>query len=215
MLGAPPQVDVFAACYDLLARFYLNGPGAVRPERLPAVGPLLEGLAQVDPGWPARTEELLTRTERPSSLEQAQTEYLEFLALPVPGRYVPPYASVYLDDGTLWGQSTIKILAVYELEGLSWQRGRFSQRASVTAPDHVGVEFAFLAIVSSRSPRGLSETRRQQQLGWFLSDHLGQWLPAYRDVLAAAGAGPTLEDWTTWGIDVVQADLARRTQGGG
>jgi TorA maturation chaperone TorD len=213
VLAAPPEVDLYTACYDLLARLYLNGPSALRPGQLPPVGPLLDALGHVDPDWPARVEELLARHDRPAELERDEADYLRSLVLPVPGSYVPPYASVYLDDGTIWGDSTFKVLRLYETERLSWQRARSSSEggtATITAPDHVGIEFAFLALASSHHSRGPAEARRQQRLAWFLGDHIGRWLPAYRDALVEAGAGPALEGWTSWGLDVVQADLRRR-----
>ncbi len=213
MLAAPPAVDVYTASYDLLARFYLAGPSALRRELLPSVDPLLDALGQVHPDWPARVEDLMSHHDQPTELERAQSAYLECLVLPVPGRYVPPYASVYLDGGMLRGDSTFKVLRLYETEGLSWQRyrsGPAGGTVTVTAPDHIGVEFAFLALATSRSGRGRAGVERQQRLAAFLRDHSARWLPAYRDALAAVDPGPTLDGWTAWAADVVQADARRR-----
>jgi TorA maturation chaperone TorD len=213
VLVAPPAVDVYTASYDLLARFYLAGPSALRRELLPPVDPLLDAWGHVNPDWPARVEDLLSRHDQPTELERAQSAYLECLVLPVPGRYVPPYASVYLDSGMLWGESTFKVLRLYETEGLSWQRhrpGPAGGTVTVTAPDHVGVEFAFLALATSRSGRGRAGVERQQRLAAFLRDHSTRWLVAFSDALVAAGAGPVLEGWTDWAADVVQADVRRR-----
>jgi TorA maturation chaperone TorD len=218
VLAAPPQVDVYTACYDLLARFYLQGPAGLRTDRLPPIGPLLDALARVDPDWPGRLEEIIAHQDQPAELEQSQNDYQESFVLPVPGRYVPPYASVYLDEGTLWGDSTFKIVRLYGTEGLSWQRAGSQQAGgavSVTAPDHVGIEFAFLALATSRPRRGPAEAKRQERLTWFLGQHLSRWLPAYRDALVDAGACPTLEGWTTWAVDVIDADLARRVRARG
>jgi TorA maturation chaperone TorD len=213
VLAAPPEIDVYTACYDLLARLYLDGPSALRTQQLPPVSPLLDALGQIDRGWPARVDALLAHHERAALLERAHREYLHAFVLPVPGSYVPPYASVYLDDGTLWGDSTFKILRLYATEGLSWQRANprpAGGAASVTAPDHVGIEFAFLVLATSRPRRGPAEAKRQQRLAWFLGDHIGRWLPAYRDALVEAGAGPSLGGWTNWACDVIDSDLRRR-----
>jgi TorA maturation chaperone TorD len=217
VLAAPPDVDVYTACYDLLARYYLNGPAAVRKERLPATGSLIEALGHINAGWPARVENLLALLQQPVEREQAHTEYTRALALPVPGCYAPPYASVYLDDGMLWGPSTLKIQRLYQTEGLFWERGgspQTGEATTVTAPDHVGVEFAFLALVTNKPRRGPAEAKRQQRLSWFLGEHLNRWLPAYRDALAEAGA-PTLKRWTSWAVDLVDADLSRRASSPG
>jgi TorA maturation chaperone TorD len=216
VLTAPPAVDVYTAGYDLLARLYLRGPRALNREHLPPVGPLLDALGHADPDWPARVEELLAPHDQPAELEQAQRQYVESFVFPIPGRYVPPYASVYLDDGVLWGDSTFKVERLYATEGLAWQRTGSPHPAGgvpVTAPDHIGIEFAFLAVVTSHPRRGPTEVRRQQRLAWFLGEHLSRWLPAYRDALREAAAGPLLEGWTAWAVDVVAADFERRTAG--
>jgi TorA maturation chaperone TorD len=217
VLAAPPVVGAYTASYDLLARFYLHGPRALRREKLPAVGSLLEALGHLDSDWPARVEALLTRHNQPTELEQAQSEYVQSFMLPVPGRYVPPYASVYLEDGVLWGASTFKIQRLYATEGLSWQHAGSRPNSgvvSITTPDHVGVEFAFLALATSRPRRGPAESKRQQRLTWLLGDHLNRWLPHYRDALIDAGAGATLEGWTAWAVDLVHSDLERRAPPG-
>jgi TorA maturation chaperone TorD len=213
VLAAPPKVDVYTASYDLLARLYLRGPRALTRAHLPPVEPLLDALCHADPDWPARVEELLARHDQPAELEQAERDYVESFVFPVPGRYVPAYASVYLDDGVLWGDSTLKVQRLYGVEGLAWQQAGSAHAAGgvpVTAPDHVGIEFAFLAVATTRPRRGPAEGKRQQRLAWFLGEHLSRWLPEYRDALREVAAGPVLEDWTTWAVDVVAADLARR-----
>jgi TorA maturation chaperone TorD len=213
VLTAPPAIDVYAASYDLLARFYLDGPVALKADRLPPTGPLLDALRQVDADWPSRLEQLLSLQEHPSELDRAESDYVHAFVLPVPGRYVPPYASVYLDDGVLWGESTFKIQRLYAAEGLSWQRTlapRLGGGLIVTAPDHIGIELAFVAVVTSRPRRGPAEAKRKQRLTWLLAEHLAHWLPAYRDAVVAASAGEVLEGWTTWAVDVVHADVARR-----
>jgi TorA maturation chaperone TorD len=213
VLAAPPSIDAYTASYDLLARLYLDGPDALRPQRLPETGPLLDALGQVDSAWPARVGQLLSLHAPPADLERTQADYLHSFVLPVPGRYVPPYASVYLEDGVLWGESTFKIQRLYAIEGLSWQRAAEPRQGSgltVTAPDHIGIEFAFLALATSRHRRGSAETKRQQRLTWFLGDHLDRWLPRYRDALIDALAGPVLEGWTAWAVELVHSDLGRR-----
>ncbi len=212
LLAAPLSVDVYAACYDLLARLYLGGPGALRRELLPPVDPLLDALELADPRWPVGVGELLRCHDDPDELGRAESAYLQCVALPIPGRYVPPYASVYLDDGVLWGNSTFEVLRLYEAEGLSWQQNRLlpgGDSMTVRAPDHVGVEFAFLALATNRRSRKRAGPERRRRLAAFLQDHSTRWLPAYRDALAAIDAGPTLYGWTAWAVELVQSDLDR------
>jgi TorA maturation chaperone TorD len=208
---------VYTAGYDLLARLYLHGPQALRPECLPAVGSLLEALGHTNADWPSRIGELLSLHEQPVELERAQRDYMRAFVVPVPGHYVPPYASVYLDDGVLWGESTFRILRLYGTEGLSWKRaasGRTDGASWITAPDHIGVEFAFLALATRRRHRGPAEVKRQQRLTWLLGDHMDRWLPGYNGALIGAGAGPALEGWTAWAVDLTHSDLERRAAAG-
>ena len=103
---------VFTATYDLLARVFLGRlemeglGGAARelrsggsgPQWLPGLTSLLEALGAIDPQWPAAVELLLAGDH-----EQAGSSETEraICGAPLRGRYVPPYASVYLGSGGL------------------------------------------------------------------------------------------------------------------
>lgn len=203
-----PSTDVFAAGYDLLARVYLGGPQAVRHDELPALGVFLECLGKVDPAWPASVQALLPGAD--TDLGRAQQAYLECLALPVPGRHVPPYASVYLDGGMLWGPSTLRVLRHCEAEGLSWDPERAGPGGTLlAAPDHVGVEMAFLAVISARPTWGPAGIARLGRLRSFLG-HLAAWLPLLSESIGSAGHAEALGGWTTWATELVSADLRRR-----
>lgn len=207
-MAATPTADVFAAGYDLLARVYLGGPKAAQPEALPALGPFLGSLGKVDPAWSATVEALLPGAG--TDLDRAQQAYLECLALPLPGRHVPPYASVYLDGGTLWGPSTFAVMRHCEAEGLSWDPDRAGPGGTrLVAPDHVGVEMAFLAVTSARPTGGPAGVARLARLRWFLG-HMAAWLPQLAEALGSPGHAGTLRGWTTWAAEVVTADLRRR-----
>lgn len=209
MLRTPPATDMFTAAYDLLARVYLGGPRAARRDELPAFDTFVKTLGSADPDWPESVESLIARAD--ADIDGAQSAFLERLALPVPGRYVPPYGSVYLDGGTLWGPSTMEVLRLYEAERLDWdQERRGAGGTRITAPDHVGVEMAFLAVVSARSTSGRADAARHQRLRSFL-DHTTTWLPMFSDALGIAGRVDLIGGWTSWATAVVAADIRRRS----
>jgi TorA maturation chaperone TorD len=204
------QINVFAAAYDLLGRLYLGGPRAISREQLSPLDPLLEALGTVDPAWPGQVDTLL-RVRSEQDLERAQEEYLQCVALPVPGRYVPPYASVYLDGGVLWGASTFDVLRRYEAEGLGWNRLRPGPGGTPLAPDHVGVEMAFLAVVTSRTPTRRKAPDQAKRIESFLRDHVVRWLPKFRESLQSADQDRLLRGWTEWAVAVAEADLQLRS----
>lgn len=211
MLRTRPSTDVFSAAYDLLARVYLGGPRAAQRAELPALDAFLEALETVDASWSERLEVLLARTE--NDVNHAQRTYLDCLVLPVSGRYVPPFASVYLDGESLWGPTTFWVLEQYQAEGLAWNRERRGpDDARITAPDHVGIEMAFLSVVSSPSVRARKGNARLNRVHSFLV-HGANWLPKFAASLASVDQAETLQEWTTWTTEVLRADLRRRTGG--
>lgn len=202
------STDVFAAAYDLLARGYLGGPRAVGREQLPAFDAFLEAIEQIDPTWPLAVEAMWPGVE--VVLDRAQRAYLDCLALPIPGQSVSPYASVYLDGGMLWGPSTFEVLRHYEAEGLSWDRERAGPGGTrLVAPDHVGVEMAFLAVISGRPTDGRADVARRERLRWFLG-HTAAWLPKLAAALGPADRAGGLGRWTTWAAELVEVDFKRR-----
>ncbi len=211
MRSRRPAADVFTATYDLLGRAYLGGPRAVTPDRLPALDALFAALSEVDPRWRSSVESLLAG--HAADLRRAHSDFVECLATPVTGRYVPPYASVYLDGGQLWGPSTFQVLSCYEAEGLAWDRARPGPGGCpVRAPDHVGVEMAFLSVASGRPAASRCDTATARRLGTVLA-HAAAWLPLFRDALRASSTGAGLAGWTAFAAEVVDADLHRRSAG--
>lgn len=208
---ATRSAGVFTASYDLLARAYLGGPLALTAGRLPLLNPLLGALGEIDPHWPDTVTSLIDHVG--TDPDGAEREFLQCVATPVPGRCVPPYASVYLDGSTLWGPSTFEVLRWYEAEGLAWDRDRQGAAGTrIVAPDHLGVEMAFLSVLSDRHAanlrRGASAERLRAALG-----HLAAWLPRYRDALAGAEEGSIrsiLSEWAGLAASIVATDLEGR-----
>ncbi len=171
---------------DWLAQAFLSGPLQLDTDsqnlwyRL-----LLKETPAVRSAWQALTDAL----EGERNWNLAVRDFHECVEVPVPGRYVPPYASCYLDNpAILWGPSTHQVMAWYGQIGLEWQRS-----FSVTAPDHIGVEWAFLAELSDLSSPEALELRRV-----FIADHISQWFPVFIDHLRRTVRGsyyPALGDF--------------------
>jgi TorA maturation chaperone TorD len=177
--------DAALVC-DLLASAFLYGPSQLDKH---AQDLWYRHLSRQTPAvryaWGA-VADILDGKEK---LQQAIQDFQQCVEVPVPGRYVPPYASCYLNKpATLWGPSTFKVLEWYEQGGLEWQRS-----PNVVAPDHVGVEWAFLAELSELSSREALELRRV-----FIMDHVRKWFPAFMDRLKTTVQGsyyPALGDF--------------------
>lgn len=205
MIRLAEKTSVFAASFDLLGRFYLGGPAAVQRGALPALDSLLMALGGLDPTLPETLSTLLPIAD--DECEKLHQTFLDYVVAPVPGRYTPPYASFYLDGGMLWGPSTIAVLGKYQAEGLIFEVGglRGPGGTPILAPDHIGVEMAFLAILSSHR----STERRETQIDFFLG-HLANWLPGLAQTYRSTKSEICLR-WTSWALAIVEADLALRS----
>lgn len=199
-----PSTGAFSASYDLLARAYLDGPRALGVTVRPAPDALVEALGGLDPGLSGLLRALLLDSE--VECVRAEEAHAACFGLPLPGRYVPPVASVYLDGGLLWGPSTRAVLDLYEAEGLSWNRGRRGPGGvAISSPDHVGVEMAFLAVTSSRHP----SARRAARIDAMLA-HLHTWLPRLIDALGDARMADYPGRLTAFGLAAVEIHRRRR-----
>jgi TorA maturation chaperone TorD len=208
-LPSPPRpAGACSAAYDLLARAYLNGAAALGETATPAPGILAGALADVDPALPGMLDALILHGD--AACESAEQVLTSCFGLPLPGRYVPPVASVYLDGGQLWGTPTHQVVQLYVAEGLSWDRHRPGLGGiPVSSPDHIGVELAFLAVASSRA----ATVRRTWRITTMLT-HLRDWLPGLTDALAEAPGADYPRRLTTFAHSVVVADLRRRDRQG-
>jgi TorA maturation chaperone TorD len=128
--------------YDYLARAWLGGPFRVHEDALNA---WLEGVAQRDSDLSRHIAGIVRSLDDSGELESATREFQDCIALPMPGLYVPPYASFWLDPSkSLWGAVTRQVLSWYNDAGLDWSN-HVSPYPSVRAPDHLGIECAFAA----------------------------------------------------------------------
>jgi TorA maturation chaperone TorD len=213
MLGERVSGDVYAAVYDLLARVFLYGPSSDSCAEFLGCSGFYFSLESINSTWPVSVKALLERSQaKRTSVRKA---YLECLVIPVKGCYVSPYASTYLDGGVLWGPSTTEVVRCYEAEGLFWNKGWSrgvdgSNAVPIVAPDHLGVELAFLAVISARASARWSSTAREERICSFLQ-HVTRWLPKLVEALFSCDPTKVLADWTGWTMEVVTADTQRHT----
>lgn len=194
-------VPVFAAAYDLIARVFIEGPAALAPGVRPPIEELLAALLQLDPQVADEAAVLLAADPAAHA-----REFEEALRLPLPGRAVPACASVYLDGGTLYGRTSLKVMELYEREGLAV--GGRAPGGQPLPPDHAGCEAAFLALLESGGDARGDEQRAQRLRREFLANHILRWVPQFAESLRQRGH-LWLAGFAQLFAHLAQLDLAR------
>lgn len=185
--------------YDYLARAWLGGPFRVHEDALDA---WLKGVAQCDSDLSGDIADTVRSLDDSVELESATHDFQNCIALPLPGLYVPPYASFWLDPSKLlWTTVTRQVLSWYNDAGLDWSN-QAASRSIVSAPDHLGIECAFAAELWAGSAIGgsadvslASPTDRAGSTGpaaltldtvaveilrpVFIGGHMPSWVPLY------------------------------------
>ncbi len=180
MAASPPCVPWTLACgFDYLARSWLTGPFLIDDS---ARTTWIAELAKLDADLARRASALLRIIEQPTELDAANSEFQACVKIPVPGRYVPPYASVHIDEpSSLWGPTTDRMMSLYAAHGLEWM-GQTPRYPWVRAPDHLGVECAFAgemwATAYEEQPVEKDTARP------LIAEHLLRWVPRYCAELA-------------------------------
>ena len=203
--------EAFAAVYDIIALAFLEGPKALRAAGASEDDPPLALWKELEPEWFATISSMLSRDG--NELSVADKEFQELLVIPIPGRYVPPYASVHL-DGRLWGPSTLEVVAIFQGEGLVWERLRPGYgEARIFAPDHIGVELAFISVLSRRNAMRGSSLQVSEALESILG-HFVAWVPLFQKAVfqmeLAAAPETRVSNLVDFALEVARSDRARR-----
>ncbi len=180
--------EEMAAGCDFLAIAFLYGPMRLDPAVQAAWGGrLAAGGSNVWELWNAVAGALIDEGGEQAAME----DFRQCLQVPLPGRYVPPYASMFLDTpATLWGPSTQRVRQWYEQGGLEWRRFQH-----IVAPDHVGIEWAFLAELSAHYTPETNALRER-----FVAEHILRWFPAFVTRLEGVARGLYYPALARWGI---------------
>ncbi len=119
----------------------------------------------------------------------------------------PPYESVYMDGGLLYGPSTDKVRQRYS---------RFHLRAhNGEPPDHVALELDFMRFLCEREARDWQTEEKARDLlteeDTFLNDHLASWIPSFcRNIRSFDTTGfysalaDVTEDWICCDQEVIK-----------
>ncbi len=165
---------VWVLGYDYLAHSWLDGPLRVEED---ALVPWLEGLGKFDASLARDAADLVRCLDEPDDLKAAMWDFQNCVVVPIPGRYVPPYASVYLDPSkSLWGAVTSLVRGKYNEADLDWV-GHSLRYPWVRAPDHLGIECAFAAELWAASQS--EQPPRMQRSQAFMARHMLEWVPQH------------------------------------
>lgn len=176
--------------YDYLAGIWLDGPLRLAE---PALQAWLGDLAAAEPALAARFADLIRLLDGDDERVAADEDFQESLVVPQPGRYLPPYASAWTGSpDELWNPTTMRVMRCYSQAGLDWEHAAHdSERPWVRAPDHLGIECAFIAELTTTAARcqaNVPDPSGQADLGAlatsFVVAHMRTWVPAYAAQLA-------------------------------
>ncbi len=126
--------------------------------------------------------EALLQSSEEKLIEDLAVEYARlFLG---PGKHISPHESIHHkredgDWGTLWGADTVDVKKFIEATGLSYEADYKGM------PDHISVEFEFMAALARREAQAWAENDEAIARSCvamqkkFLEEHLTHWIPDF------------------------------------
>lgn len=125
-------------------------------------------------------------------LQSSEEKLIEDLAVEYarlflgPGKHISPHESIHHqredgDWGTLWGADTVDVKKFIEATGLNYEADYKGM------PDHISVEFEFMAALIRREKQAWVESDEKSARSCvavqkkFLEEHLIQWIPDFCD----------------------------------
>lgn len=140
-------------------------------------------------------------TDQPESLAVAYEQTF--------GRNVYPYESLYRDEELMLNTAAAdQVAAFYATCG-------FTPPQTVGAPDHLGVEFLFLArliateaVALADGDSGLQHWAHQHTAS-FLSNHLAVWVPVWAHAVQRIPGHPLYQTLTTLAVEFIESELER------
>jgi TorA maturation chaperone TorD len=200
------DLRIRANVYRLLGGLFLKEPAAELLDLLRA-GETWEIFGILAPAaglHPLRA--LLTSDE--FSLESVRLEYHRLFSVPT-GPYVFPYESCYSvaePPGPLMGPATVAVVDAYAQAGFALSPD-FED-----APDHLGVEFRFVAELLDQEAQAwddgdASEAERFASLRTrFCNEHLRKWVGKVADRIGASGISPFYAGLSSLAAEIVAAE---------
>jgi len=201
------------ALYSLFASLYLSPPTAEQLKILsnPEAMEVFALLVKDEPQTIALKE--LTSHINKASIEDIRNEFNSLFVVPNKGSYVPPYESCFREKrggniGNLWGETTADVAKFYREAGYETQNP-----SGVFAPDHIGVEFAFVAKLCSDRLRCLENHDSQKAnrievlRKSFLEQHLSRWFEDFSNALSISHSSFFYKHLTRLATQLVFSDL--------
>ena len=193
-------LEAAAGVYEMLARLFLREPTPAQIEQLCTGDP---GKHMARLGY--HVTEGLEHLDAAAREEALAVEYCRLFI--GPGPHLSPHEAVIRGESRHWGQATVDVCAVYAEAG-------FELRTDVREmPDHVGVEFQFVAtllhaeLASRRQRRSAQEKRAREQRRQFLEAHLSRWLPGFAEAVAERSHLAFYRGLSRFAADWVEAEL--------
>ena len=193
-------LEAALSVHEMLAGLFLREPTSAQIEQLGTgeSGKRMSGL-----GYPVTAG--LEHLDAAAREEAIAVEYCRLFI--GPGPHLSPHEAVIRGENRHWGQATVDVSAAYAEAG-------FELRSEVhEMPDHVGVEFQFMATLlrteldNRRQRRSVPEKRAREQRRQFLEEHLSRWLPDFAEAVAEASHLAFYRELSRFAADWVQAEL--------
>ncbi len=125
------------------------------------------------------------------------------------GRNVYPYESLYRDEELMLNTATAEQVAV------TYNACGFLPTQNVGAPDHLGLEFIFLARLIATEATALANGNpdhyqwARQQMAGFLIDHLAAWVPVWARAVQRIPAHPFYQTLARLTVEFIGSELER------
>jgi TorA maturation chaperone TorD len=145
-------------------------------------------------------------------------DFEALFVVPIRGAYVAPFASVFL-TGMVGQEPTRAVKRFYQEAGLEVEEG-FAE-----APDHVGMELEFMAMLCLRETTGLKADDEQEVRNAltlerrFLRDHVLPWIPQLSEEILIKGTtdfykgvSRFMKDYVTFDMNLVDDLLEDREE---
>ena len=201
------------ALYSWFASLYLQASTSklLEPFSSPKTMNFLKAFFKDEPQQTALRE--LVACINKSSEGDLKNEYDSLFIVPSKRICVPPYESCFRekkgsDIGNLWGETTADVAKFYRKAGYE-----VKNLQGVFAPDHIGVELAFIAKLCADKLQYMKnhdseQTRRVEELrNSFLTEHIGTWIEDFSKAIDASSSSAFYKHLTQLTVHLVHSDL--------
>ncbi|HKZ94248.1 MAG TPA: molecular chaperone TorD family protein [Candidatus Bathyarchaeia archaeon] len=149
-----------------------------------------------------------------ASVGDLKSEFNALFVVPTKGSYTPPYESCFRENkgkgmGNLWGETTADVAKSYRAAGYE-----ATNLQGVFAPDHIGVELAFIAklchdILQSFENKDFEQARKREELRKsFLREHISQWIEDFSRAVGTSSSSVFYRRLSALTVDLIHSDLS-------